>query len=103
MKRNISISLLLLALLGGTASAQNVSIQLSPQGVPIQIPSSGGSFDYLIAATNNGTSPQQAGIWCMLTLPDGNPCGPVFGPVTVTIGPGQTLEHLRTRSFLRER
>jgi hypothetical protein len=90
---------LLLSGLTGLAVAQNVTIQLTPQGTPIQIPASGGSFDYIIAATNNGGTSQQATIWCMLTLPNGNPYGPVLGPVTVTLSPSQTIERLRTQAI----
>jgi len=90
---------LLLPALASLAVAQNVTIQLIPQGPPIQVPASGGSFDYNIAATNNGAAPQQATVWCMLTLPSGSPYGPVLGPVTVTLGAGQTLERLRTQTI----
>jgi len=89
---------LLLAGLAYPAAAQNVSIQLTPLGAPIQIPASGGNFDYIIAATNNGTTPQQATVWCNVTLPNGNPYGPVLGPVTITLNAGQTLERQRTQN-----
>jgi hypothetical protein len=80
------------------AVAQNVSIQLTPQGLPIQIPAAGGSFDYIIAATNNGSTAQQATVWCMVTLPDSSVYGPVLGPATITLNPGQTLDRLRTQA-----
>jgi len=65
--------------LAQASHAQNVSIQLTPQGLPIQIPATGGSFNYTIAATNNGTSPQQATVWCMVTLPDSSIYGRSWG------------------------
>ena len=94
---SLFISGMVLAL-AQTSLAQNVSIQLTPQGIPIQIPASGGSFNYTIAATNNGTAPQQAAVWCLVTLPNGNPYGPVLGPATITLNAGQTLERLRTQN-----
>jgi hypothetical protein len=84
--------------LTGPAAAQNVSIQLLAYA-PIQIPYSGGRFNYMIAAINNGPALQQATIWCMLTLPNGNPYGPVLGAVTITLNPGQTLERQRTQNI----
>ena len=88
-----------LATLINIANAQNVSIQLTPQGVPIQIPAQGGSFSYLIDATNNGTTRLRATVWCLLTLPNGNPYGPVLGPVIVILNPGQTLSRQRTQNI----
>ncbi len=95
---SLAILPLLLTGLASLALAQNVTIQLTPQGTPIQIPASGGSFAYNIAATNNGATPQTAAVWCMLRLPNGSPYGPVLGPATITLNPGQTLERLRTQT-----
>jgi uncharacterized delta-60 repeat protein len=101
MRRAFSsfLSFLLVLLLTQASSAQNVSIQLTPQGIPIQIPASGGSFNYTIAATNSGATPQQAAVWCMITMPNGNPYGPVLGPVRITLSPGQTIERQRTQAI----
>jgi hypothetical protein len=95
----VSCSILALILLSLThlAAAQNVSIQLTPQGMPIQIPATGGSFNYTIAATNNGMTPQRATVWCMITLPNGHPYGPVLGPARITLSPSQTIERQRTQ------
>jgi hypothetical protein len=91
---------LALILLGftGLAGAQNVSIQLTAYA-PIQIPGQGGSFNYIISAINNGASPQQATVWCMITLPDSSLYGPVLGPITITLSPGQTIDRQRTQSI----
>ncbi len=102
MRTNMSRFLLVFLALAAIALpgvAQNVTITLTPLGTPIQIPASGGSFDYLIAATNNGTVPQQATVWCLLTLPSGSPYGPVLGPATVTLSAGQTLERQRIQTI----
>jgi hypothetical protein len=91
--------LLLLVGLTSPALAQDISIQLTPQGIPIQIPAGGGSFDYIITATNNGSNSQQATVWCMVTLPNGNPYGPVLGPVTFMLNTGQTVSRQRTQNL----
>ena len=101
--RRITVFCLILALillgLTGLAAAQNVSIQLTPQSLPIQIPATGGSFDYTISATNNGTTAQRAAIWCMITLPDSSVYGPVLGPVRIALSPGQTIERQRIQNI----
>jgi hypothetical protein len=80
------------------ATAPDVDITLVPFNPPIQIPATGGSFDYNIAATNNEPSPQSVTVWCDVTLPNGNPYGPTLGPVTVTLGSGVTIDRDRTQS-----
>ncbi len=100
--RGISFSFLsplLLLMLIPAACAQNVTIDLIPITYPIVLPDSGGSFDYTIAATNTSGIEQGFQVWCTITLPNGNPYGPVFGPVTIVLQPGQTLRRLRTQNI----
>ncbi len=80
------------------STAPDVEIQLTPYGTPIQIPSSGGSFDYNIAATNNEPTSQGITVWCDVTLPNGVAYGPVLGPVTVTLGSGVSINRDRTQA-----
>jgi hypothetical protein len=75
----------------------NLSVALQPINPPIVIPAGGGSFDYNIAATNSGTSPLSFDVWCMVTLPNGSPYGPVLGPVNVTLPAGITIDRDRTQ------
>jgi len=85
---------------GGILSGgpQSLTIALTPISPPIQIPATGGDFSYNIAASNPDTATQRFSVWCMVTLPNGNPYGPVLGPVTITLNPGQTLERLRIQT-----
>ncbi len=76
----------------------NVTITLSPSNPPIQIPGSGGSFNFTIAVANGETSQQVSTIWCNITLPNGNIYGPVLGPLTVTLPPSFSTNRLRTQS-----
>ncbi len=57
-------------------------IELTPQGTPISIPSSGGSFDFNILVGNFSIYETTADIWCDVTLPNGTNFGPVLGPIT---------------------
>lgn len=79
-------------------SAPDVTVTLTPYNPPIQIPASGGSFDYNIAVANNGSSPQVTDIWCMVTLPNGSSYGPVLGPINVTLPPGFSGDRDRTQN-----
>lgn len=79
-------------------SAPNVAVTLAPVGMPIQIPASGGSFDYNIAATNYEATQQVFHAWCDVTLPGGTVYGPVFGPVTVTLDAGLSVDRDRTQN-----
>lgn len=77
--------------------APSVSIALDPLNPPIQIPGSGGSFDYNITLTNNQIAPATCDAWIMTQLPDGAWFGPLLGPVNLTIGGGASLVRLRTQ------
>jgi aminopeptidase N len=74
-----------------SVSAPVVGIATAPKGGPIQIPSSGGSFEYRAVVTNTTASGQDFKAWTDVTLPGGSTYGPVVGPVTLHLNPHQTL------------
>lgn len=89
-KRNVlwgTVSLMVMTVISGVAYAQ-VTVNLTPYNPPIQVSSSGGSFEYNIAVTNPGGSSQTFDVWCMITLPNGSSYGPVLGPVNLTMPGG---------------
>jgi hypothetical protein len=75
----------------------DVTISLVPENPPIQIPASGGSFNFNATITNNTASPQTFDVWIMVTLPNGSPYGPVLGPVNLTLPPAISIERTRTQ------
>lgn len=77
--------------------AAQVTITMTPYGTPIQIPASGGSFNYNIAVANSG-SQTAADIWVDVTLPSGSPYGPVLGPVSLSLPAGFAADRDRTQS-----
>lgn len=79
-------------------SAANASITLTPYGMPIQIPASGGNFNFNIAGANVGSTPLVADVWCNVTLPSGSQFGPVLGPVQLNMPVGFSLNRDRTQS-----
>jgi len=75
-----------------------VRVLLTPFNQPIQIPASGGSFQYAIQATNIETSTLPVSVWCDVILPNGSAYGPVLEPVTIFLGSSQTLSRVRTQA-----
>jgi hypothetical protein len=79
----------------GTSS---ISISMTPYGAPIQVPVSGGSFDFNIGVINSGGTTVVADVWCMVTLPSGTPYGPTVGPANMTFPSGFNQNRDRTQS-----
>jgi len=74
-----------------------VRVLLTPYGAPIQIPPEGGSFDYMITASNCTNSPLPADFWCDATLPGDSLVGPLLGPIAATIPADSNMSILRTQ------
>ncbi|TKJ41216.1 hypothetical protein CEE37_06005 [candidate division LCP-89 bacterium B3_LCP] len=69
------------------------AIDLIPFSVPIQIPASGGSFEYYLFAANNIGDPSAADMWIDAILPSGSGHDLLLGPVSVNLNPGTTSWH----------
>ena len=76
----------------------NMTITMTPVSPPIIIPATGGSFDFNVTITNNGTSSVPFQAWIMVTLPSGATWGPALGPVSLTLAGGGSITRLRTQS-----
>jgi|GEM_PF-1530663 len=81
----------------GAATTPNVSIDIAPVSPPIQIPASGGGFDYTIAIHNGETVPSTFDVWIMQQIPGGTWQGPMLGPVNITVAAGFTINRTRTQ------
>jgi hypothetical protein len=88
---------LILTVLARLCIAQDLTITLTPQGTPIQIPASGGSFDFNIAVSNASSWTVYAHVWCLITLPNGTSYGPVFGPIFLTMTAGYAQNRDRSQ------
>ena len=75
-----------------------VRILLTAHGAPIRIPAGGGSFDYNIQACNIDSLAHQILIWCDADLPNGTQRGPLYGPLTITLGPDSIVSKVRTQT-----
>jgi hypothetical protein len=74
-----------------------LDVTLTPQNPPIIIPPEGGSFQYLAQVADTGSVPVQFDVWIMVTLPNGQPYGPVFQRMGLSLNPGGSLSRNMTQ------
>ena len=79
-------------------AAPELTITLTPENPPIQIPASGGVFDYNIAVANNGAVSATFDVWTMATLPNGDEYGPILDPLNLTFNAGYSANRDRSQS-----
>jgi hypothetical protein len=82
----------------GATTPPNITIAMVPVGGPIVIPPGGGSFSFDATITNNEASAQTFQVWIMVTLPNGNPYGPVLGPIALTLPAGLSITRNRSQT-----
>ncbi|TKJ42107.1 hypothetical protein CEE37_00060 [candidate division LCP-89 bacterium B3_LCP] len=75
-----------------------VSVVLTPVSSLIQIPATGGSFDYNIEAINNEPAGIFFNLWCDITMPNGSIYGPVIGPIALYLAEGGTVDRDRMQN-----
>jgi hypothetical protein len=76
----------------------NLDVTLTPVNPPIVIPASGGSFNYNVGVTNNGSSSAVCDGWIMQYTPGGTWQGPMLGPVNLNLPAGITISRLRSQN-----
>jgi uncharacterized delta-60 repeat protein len=76
----------------------SVLINLTPINPPIQIPASGGSFDFNIEVANNESNPEIFDIWTMVTLPNGSEYGPIINVPEFTAPANWSANRIRTQA-----
>ncbi len=77
----------------------NVEVTLTPIAPPIQIPATGGSFDFIIEIENFETTSETFNCWIDVTLPSGTITQPLLGPVSLTLPGNGLIERTRTQSI----
>lgn len=75
----------------------SVNLTVEPQGLPIVIPSGGGSFQFDVILENTANYMQILDFWVIVTLPSGSIYGPVFLRTNFVIGPMATASRLLTQ------
>ena len=83
---------------GFSASTSPVAVTATPLDPPIQIPPSGGPFSFTVVLQNVTATSQTFQAWSDAVLPNGNPYGPIVGPVSVTLPAGGSLTRTLTQS-----
>ena len=56
----------------------DMEVILTPVGLPITLPASGGTLEFNIEVTNNEPTTSNANVWTMVTLPNGSEYGPLI-------------------------
>lgn len=73
------------------------TITMTPVNPPIQIPATGGSFDFNIVINNTTTSTQSFQGWIMGRLPGGSWTGSLLGPISLSLPASGTITRVRTQ------
>ncbi|MBU1653088.1 T9SS type A sorting domain-containing protein [bacterium] len=76
-----------------------LEITLTPESTPIQIPETGGSFNFNLAIFNSHLTTFNLNIWTEVILPDSSVYGPIIGPVALDILPAASLNRNRTQNI----
>ena len=56
----------------------DITVTMTPENPPINIPANGGSFNFNIAVANLEGAPASCDVWTMATLPNGSEYGPII-------------------------
>ncbi|RJP76289.1 MAG: hypothetical protein C4524_10350 [Candidatus Zixiibacteriota bacterium] len=75
-----------------------VSVSLAPNGAPIQIPASGGSFSFDATLVNSLAIPAPVDAWIMQLTPGGSWQGPMLGPLNLTLPGNAVVARLRNQN-----
>jgi hypothetical protein len=95
MRRSLSLLAALLSI-ALPALCQNFAVELTPLSALV-LPDTGGTISYRVTVTNQGTMPQSADVWGLITQPNGtnlNTAGPL--EITLLAGQSQTWERQET-------
>lgn len=77
----------------------DLTLDLNPQGLPITIPSNGGSFDFNPTLINNGPAQAPFLLWARIRNPNGSYTLPLLGPYTLGLSVGMTISAHRTQNI----
>jgi hypothetical protein len=80
------------------AAGANMNITMTPINPPIIIPPTGGSFQYTITVSNNGTGSVYFDCWIMLTLPGGTNYGPLVLRSNLYLTAGASISRTLTQT-----
>ncbi len=71
-----------------------LTVTMTPQNPPVQIPAGGGSFNFTAEVNNQTTNPITFDAWIEAVLPNGNVYGPIILRQGLVIGAGGSISRL---------
>jgi hypothetical protein len=74
-----------------------IDVTITPINPPINIPATGGSFQYTANVTNTGTQTTVFDFWINVTEPNGQTIGPFQYKPNLEFDPGQTVQRTMTQ------
>ena len=84
---------------GADLPVQPLRVAVTAMDGPVQIPATGGSFDFRVVMRNLTAAPQTIELWTSLLVPPARTAHtPVLGPVTVTLPPGVSVQRVFTQT-----
>lgn len=75
----------------GFNSPMQLNFTCAPSTTPVQIPPSGGTFQYLTSVQNQGTATATFDFWTEITVPSGITQGPLLSRANINLGPSLTI------------
>jgi hypothetical protein len=82
----------------GTYTPLPYTITMTPVNPPVQIPATGGSFNFNVAIQNTTATQQSFQAWILARLPNGAWQGPLLGPISLTLPAGAGITRARTQN-----
>jgi hypothetical protein len=76
-----------------------VTVAMTPENPPVQIPPEGGTFSFNVVLTNEATIPATFDVWTAMYNPLGNWLEPMLGPVNLTYQPGFSIDRDRNQDI----
>jgi hypothetical protein len=83
---------------GEPPTTLDIDVTMTPVSPPIQIPASGGSFDFDLTVTNNEPGTNRYQVWTSATLPNGSETGSLL-LASLNNSQGFTVERTRTQNI----
>jgi hypothetical protein len=85
---------------GADLGVQRLRVAIAPVDGPVQLPPTGGSFDFRLVLRNRSAQAQTIELWMsLITPPARTALSPLSDPVEITLPPGASVQRVLTQSI----